>query len=143
MKILGIALLAIIVFTGAAPDESGYSKVPVHKGLGEADAKQKSIRDESVRPEEVYKYGTQEFAVIASDTGYFPSRIIVRRNIPVRLFVTSASPEALCFVMDDFSIRKGAPAQKVEEIRLLPTKVGQYRFYCPAKEIQGTLVVRD
>jgi plastocyanin domain-containing protein len=101
------------------------------------------VREDAVRPEEVYKYGVQEFALIASDTGYFPSRIIVRKNIPVKLYLTSSSARALCFVMDDFSIRKGIAPQALEEIRFLPTKAGQYKFYCPVQEIQGSLVVRD
>ncbi|NUM89824.1 MAG: cupredoxin domain-containing protein [Bdellovibrionales bacterium] len=140
MKILKMvawgAMCAVLM--GATPPESGYSVVP-KKGSGGS----KSLKDEAVRPEEAFKYGVQEFSLIATDTGYLPSKVIARKNIPVRLFVTSASARNLCIVLDEFSVKKGVQAQKVEEIRLLPTAVGQYKFYCPVQQIEGTLVVRD
>jgi len=138
-----IGLLAILVFTGAAPSQSGYSDVPKKKEAFGSRNDFSEIREDSVRPEEVFKNGVQEFSLIATDTGYLPSRLIVRRGIPVRLFLTSASARTLCFVMDDFSLRKGVAPQQVEEIRFLPTKSGQYKFYCPVQEIQGSVTVRD
>lgn len=123
----------------AAPSQ--YNQVP-KKGEKPA-ASASSVRDPEVRPEEVYKYGKQEFAIIARDTGYFPERVIVRRNIPVRLYITSASPKSLCFVMDEFAIRRGVANQGVEELNFLPTKAGEYKFYCPVGEIQGKIVVRE
>ncbi len=45
--------------------------------------------------------------------------------------------------MDDFSIRKGVSIQQVDQVNFLPTKVGEYKFYCPVGEIAGTVVVRD
>ncbi len=144
MKTLWLILLLPLVASAASSPESGYSDVPQKRGSAAQSANDPSkIREESVRPEEVYKYGVQEFALIASDTGYFPSRIIVRKNIPVKLYLTSSSARALCFVMDDFSIRKGVSPQVMEEVRFLPTKAGQYKFYCPVQEISGSLVVRD
>ncbi len=139
MKTLKLILLAIVatVLMGAAPSESGYSVVPKKGGEG------KSLKEEGVRPEEAFKYGVQEFSLIATDTGYLPAKVIARKNIPVRLFITSASARNLCFVLDEFSVKKGVQAQKVEEVRLLPTAVGQFKFYCPVQQIEGTLVVRD
>jgi plastocyanin domain-containing protein len=139
---LAVACFAMVVLAGVAPRESGYSDVPKKREALGADDLRK-VREESVKPEEVFKNGVQEVSVIATDTGYLPSRIIVRKNIPVRLFLTSASSATLCFVMDDFSVKKGMSPQVVEEVRFLPTKAGQYKFYCPVKEIQGSVVVRD
>lgn len=138
-----LALAAFALLTGVTPLNSGYSGVPQKKEAVESNTRAQPIREDSVRPEEVFKNGVQEFSLIATDTGYLPSRLIVRRNIPVRLFLTSGSARTLCFVMDDFSLRKGMAPQKVEEVRFLPTKAGQYKFYCPVQEIQGTVVVRD
>jgi heme/copper-type cytochrome/quinol oxidase subunit 2 len=138
-----LCVLAFLSLTGAAPKSSGYSDVPQKKEAIASGNEANNIREESVKPEEVYKYGVQEFAVIASDTGYFPSKIIVRRNIPVKLYLTSASTQSLCFVMDDFSIRKGVQNMQTEQVNFLPTKAGQYKFYCPVKEIEGSIVVRD
>jgi len=145
-KLLPLGLfIAAFIFIGAAPQNSGYSTIPERKiRTVEGNTPNTStVREADVRPEEAYKYGVQEFALIASDTGYFPQRIIVRRNIPVHLFLTSSSNKALCFVFDEFSIRKGIASQGMEEVRFLPTKAGQYKFYCPVQEIQGSIVVRD
>lgn len=138
-----LSALIFLSLTGAAPKTSGYSDVPQKKEALTSSKDVNPIREESVRPEEVYKYGVQEFALIASDTGYFPNKIIVRRNIPVKLYLTSASSQSLCFVMDDFSIRKGVQNMQTDQVNFLPTKAGQYKFYCPVKEIEGSIVVRD
>jgi plastocyanin domain-containing protein len=139
--------ILIVVFAlaslAAAPKDSGYSKIPKKREALGSNSEVRDVREESVRPEEVYKYGVQEFAVIAGDTGFFPQRLIVRRNIPVRIFLTSSSSKALCFIMDEFSIKKGFASQAMEEVRFLPTKAGQYKFYCPVQEIEGSIIVRD
>lgn len=139
--LLIVAVCAFLI--AAAPNNSGYSNIPKKKEALGSNGDLREIREESVKPEEVYKHGVQEFAVIASETGYFPQRLIVRRNIPVRVFLTSSSPKALCFIMDDFNIKKGFANQAMEEVRFLPTKAGQYKFYCPVQEIEGTVIVRD
>lgn len=138
-----IFILASIFFMGAAPNESGYSSLPKKKEALESSQEINPLRDEAVRPEEVYKYGVQEFSIIASDTGFFPTKVIVRKNIPVRLTLTSASATSYCFMLDEFNVRKGVPSQEVVEVRFLPTKASTYRFYCPKQEIEGTIVVRD
>jgi heme/copper-type cytochrome/quinol oxidase subunit 2 len=136
-------ILASYVALADYPADSGYEVIPKKKkGVTSNDGVQ-SIREEAVKPEEVYKHGVQEISVIATDTGFHPARIYVRRNIPVHLFLTSASPSKLCFVMDDFQIRKGVMIQQVEQVNFLPTKVGEYKFYCPVSEISGSVVVRD
>lgn len=138
-----IIFIFSIFLIAAAPNESGYSNIPKKKEALESSQEVRNVRDESVRPEEVYKYGVQEFSIIATETGYFPNKVIVRKNIPVRLTLTSASSTAYCFVLDEFSVRKGVPNQEVVEVRFLPTKASTYRFYCPKKEIEGQIVVRD
>jgi heme/copper-type cytochrome/quinol oxidase subunit 2 len=134
---------AFLILTGAAPRESGYSGVPQKREARGSEDDLRVVREDAVKPEEVFKNGVQEVSLIATDTGYLPARILVRKDIPVRLFITSASSSTLCFIMDEFSIKKGVATQVVEEVRFLPTKAGQYKFYCPVKEIQGSVVVRD
>lgn len=138
-----LLVLGSLSCLGAAPSQSGYSDVPERKGGLHSEDEPTTIRDPKVTPEEAYKNGVQEFAIIASDTGFFPSRIIVRRNIPVHISLTSASSGPLCFVIDEYSIKKGVPPQKIEEVRFMPTKAGPVKFYCPKQELQGTIVVRD
>jgi len=87
--------------------------------------------------------GVQEVAVIANETGYFPKTLFVNRDVPVRLYVTGASKNTLCLMMDSFQVRKQVKSQKVEEITFVPTLAGKYRFYCPVNGMEGTLVVRE
>jgi hypothetical protein len=146
MKILNsfMATLAAFLFlTAASSPQSGYEVIPKKKKPYSSRAGLQNVNEEGVTPEEVYKHGVQEVSVIATDTGFQPARIYVRRNIPVHLFLTSASPSKLCFVMDDFQIRKGVMIQQVDQVNFLPTKVGEYKFYCPVGEISGSVVVRD
>jgi hypothetical protein len=146
-KISSLAVLGALAVPGAihaaAPSKSGYESVPKKKKGVTSTGGLQDVSEESVKPEEVYKHGVQEISVIATDTGYHPARIYVRRNIPVHLFLTSASPSKLCFVMDEFQIRKGVMIQQVDQVNFLPTKVGEYKFYCPVSEISGSVVVRD
>ncbi|HEY8278981.1 MAG TPA: cupredoxin domain-containing protein [Bdellovibrionota bacterium] len=138
-----LAVLALAVLAGAAPGVSEYSAIPKKKEAYDSNEGLQDVREDSVKPEEVYKHGVQEISVIATDTGFHPARIYVRKNIPVHLFLTSASPSKLCFVMDDFQIRKGVAIQQVDQVNFLPTKTGEYKFYCPVSEIKGSVVVRD
>jgi len=91
----------------------------------------------------IRKKGVQEIAVIAGDLGYFPKTVFVTRDIPVRLFVTGASKNTLCIMMDSFQVRKQVRSQRIEEITFTPSLPGQYRFYCPVNGMEGTMVVRD
>jgi heme/copper-type cytochrome/quinol oxidase subunit 2 len=138
-----VSFFAFTMLVAAAPGKSGYSDLPKKQDQHSSEDDVHPMREEGISPEEVYKHGVQEVAIIATDTGYSPARIYVRKNIPVHLFLTSASPSKLCFIMDDFSIRKGVSIQQVDQVNFLPTRPGEYKFYCPVQEIKGSVVVRD
>ena len=87
--------------------------------------------------------GVQEVSIIANDLGFFPKTIFVSRNIPVRLYVTGASKNSTCLMMDAFNVRKQLKANKVEEITFVPNQPGAYRFYCPVNNSDGTMVVKE
>lgn len=89
------------------------------------------------------RVGTQEVSLIVTDTGFFPSRIFVTQNVPVKLFLTAPANKTLCFMVDSFGIRKGVIPGKVEEITFTASEPGNYRFYCPVTSIEGTITVRD
>jgi plastocyanin len=95
------------------------------------------------RTQAAIQKGVQEIAVIASDHGYFPKTLFVSRDIPVRIFVTGASKNTLCFMMDSFQVRRQIRAQKIEEITFTPSVPGKYRFHCPVNGMEGTVVVRE
>lgn len=87
--------------------------------------------------------GVQEVAVIAGDLGFFPRTVFVTRDVPVRMFVTGASKNSLCMLMDSFAVRKQIKSQKIEEVSFTPNQPGRFRFYCPINGAEGYVVVRD
>lgn len=100
---------------------------------------------ENISPQQAHKYGVQEFSIIATKQGYFPRNIIVRRNIPVNLYLTTTESRDLCFIMkgEDFSIHKGVGSKSIVKVSFEPRKTGPYRFHCPINNLSGTLIVRD
>src|SRR5262249_52469558 len=91
----------------------------------------------------VARRGVQEVALIAGDLGFFPKTVFVTRDIPVRIFVTGASRNTLCIMMDSFQVRKQVRSQKIEEITFTPSTPGKYRFYCPVNGMEGTMIVKE
>ena len=89
------------------------------------------------------KRGVQEVALIAGDLGYFPNTVFVTRDIPVRMFITGASKNTLCIMMDSFNVKKQIRTQKIEEVTFTPSLPGKYRFYCPVNGMEGTIVVKE
>ncbi|MCM0605670.1 MAG: cupredoxin domain-containing protein [Xanthomonadaceae bacterium] len=87
--------------------------------------------------------GTQEVALIASETGFYPQTLFVTRGVPVRMFVTGASKANLCVMVDSFDVKKQIKFNRVEEITFLPKFAGQFRVHCPMTGMQGTLVVKE
>lgn len=111
-----------------------------------SDAVGKSLDARSeVIPSQAERYGVQEFSIIATENGFYPSKVIVRRNIPVNLYLTTVDAQSSCFVMknDDFSFHRGIGAKKVERISFKPMQVGVLKFHCPVGNIEGVLIVRD
>ena len=123
--------------------ESGVP--PVVGAVGPAAARTASPAYENVQPESFTKRtrGVQEIAVIANDLGFFPKTFFVTRDVPVRLFVTGASKQTLCIMMDAFQVRKQVRSQKVEEISFIPSQPGKYRFHCPMNGMEGTMIVKE
>jgi plastocyanin len=87
--------------------------------------------------------GVQEQGIIAGDIGFFPKTVFVNPDIPVRLYVTGTSKITLCFMQDQFQIRKQIKSNEIQEITFTPKSPGTYRFYCPINGMEGTIVVRE
>jgi hypothetical protein len=87
--------------------------------------------------------GVQEVAVIAGDLGFFPRTVFVTQDIPVRMYVTGASRNSLCIMMDSFNVRKQVRNQSIEELSFTPDQPGRFRFYCPVNGAEGYVVVRE
>jgi plastocyanin len=91
----------------------------------------------------IRRKGVQEIALIAGDLGFFPKTFFVSRDVPVRLFVTGASKNTLCIMMDSFQVRKQVKTRAIEEITFTPSTPGQYRFYCPINGMEGKMIVKE
>ena len=102
-----------------------------------------SVASQDIPQSVVSRKGVQEVSVIASDLGYFPKTIFVSRDVPVRMYVTGASKNTLCIMMDSFQVRKQVKSQRIEEITFVPNVPGKYRFYCPVNGMEGNLVVKE
>ena len=94
-------------------------------------------------PSALARKGVQEVALIAGDLGFFPKTVFLTRDVPVRVFVTGASKNTLCFMMDSFAVRRQVHTQKIEEINFTPHTAGKFRFYCPVNGMEGSMVVRE
>jgi plastocyanin len=114
---------------------------PAAREQGESPA----VADKStvVTDSAVARKGIQEVALIAGDLGFFPKTFFVTRDVPVRVFVTGASKNTLCIMMDSFGVRKQIRSQKIEEITFTPAHPGKYRYYCPVNGMEGTMIVKD
>lgn len=91
----------------------------------------------------IQRRGVQEISLIAGDLGFFPKTLFVSRDVPVRMFVTGASKQASCIMMDSFQVRKQIRSQRVEEITFIPSVPGRFRFYCPVTGTEGVLIVKE
>src|SRR4051812_44732523 len=125
--------------TDSTPSASHYTRPD---GTREAPVRAETGMQDP-QPSTINRSGVQEVALIASDLGYFPRTIFVTRDLPVRLFVTGASKNTLCIMMDSFQVRKQVRSQKIEEITFTPNVPGKYRFYCPVNGMEGTLIVKE
>ena len=101
--------------------------------------------DMDVKPEQAEKYGVQEYSIIVTEKGYFPNKVIVRRNIPVNLYLTATDSQNFCFVMKngEYNFHRGVGSKRIEKISFKPMQAGPYKFHCPIQNIEGTLIVRD
>lgn len=105
-------------------------------------AKQAAAKGEAV-PGAPQPPKEQTFSLIVNQAGFFPKTLYVKRDVPTTLFVTGATSERTCIFMDDFQVRRQIKSQKIEEIKILPSIPGKYRFYCPANDSEGTLIVKE
>ena len=85
----------------------------------------------------------QEIALIANELGFYPSTLFLTQGIPVRLYITGASPKSQCFMLDTFGVRRQIRNQKVEEVTFTPDQSGTFAFSCPMNGAKGTVVVKE
>ncbi len=89
------------------------------------------------------KSGVQEISLIVTEYGYFPKQIFVTQNTPVKIYLTTPSKSTLCFMQDQWSIKRGIHPGRVEEFTFVPHEAGSFRFYCPIQSLEGLITVRE
>ncbi len=149
---VGLSLIPVSVF-GSEPERSPAGLV-FHdefqaKNSEETKSEEMKIEPKEEAPHKMFqkaemrRKGVQEIALIASDLGFFPNTVFLSRDIPVKLYVTGASKNTLCFMLDLFQVQKQVRSNKIEEISFTPTQPGKFRFYCPVNGMEGTLIVKE
>jgi len=86
--------------------------------------------------------GVQELEITVQG-GYSPSRIVLKRGVPVRLkfrrLETASCSERVIF--PDFDITKKLPTNELTTVEFTPDKSGTFTFSCGMGMYQGTVVV--
>jgi hypothetical protein len=132
--------------------ESGSDRVaaraPASPGRSPAGAVKIMASDTSSTPASVVRKAArnravQEVAVIANDTGFYPSTVFLTRGIDTRVFITGASKKSQCFMADSFGIRRQVRSQRVEEVTFTPDRSGTFTFHCPMNGAHGRFVVKE
>jgi heme/copper-type cytochrome/quinol oxidase subunit 2 len=90
--------------------------------------------------------GVQIVRISVSESGYTPSRIVVKEDVPVRLVFEQFSSSACAAQVQIPSL--GVPritlkAGKETPVEFTPTKAGTYEFTCGMEMLTGTLVVES
>ena len=72
---------------------------------------------------------TQEVSIIARNFEYLPNQIVVRKDQPVRIYLTSVdNPHG--FALGAYKIKREVDPGTVTIIDFVPDKAGEFPFHC-------------
>ena len=97
----------------------------------------------AVRTQSSPGQSVRELSLIITEQGFFPTALLVTREVPVRLFVTSVGERSLCLILAGYPVQREIRVGKVEEIEFTPKASGPIRFYCPINAAEGSFLVKD
>ena len=82
--------------------------------------------------------------LFATERGFEPDRIDVRRAEPIRLVATRTTDKtcATAIVIKDLGIKRALPLNQPVVIDFTPTKTGELTYSCGMKMIGGVLLVQ-
>lgn len=72
---------------------------------------------------------TQEVSIIAKTFEFLPHQIVVRKNQPVRIYITSVD-EIHGFAISEFKINRQINPGKITTIDFIPDKAGEFTIRC-------------
>ncbi len=91
---------------------------------------------------EAYEVGGNKMNLIV-DGGYKPSVIKVKKGIMTTISIYRKDPSTCLeeFILPDFKISKYLPLGKNIEIKITPTKSGEFPFHCGMNMFHGKVIV--
>lgn len=159
LRALGLFLVCVVSVRAA--DEWDISRMPVWKTeraetttdrgdgdssgtpVGDPSSSEKSRGPASIEtPEPQYTSMVQVVSLIADESGFFPSTVMLEPGKPVDLNITSTKT-GLCFVVDSWGIRKGLVRGEKLNLKLPPQEKGVVKFHCAAGRLSGQFVFAD
>lgn len=93
--------------------------------------------------EKMFEQPLREFALILTDEGYYPNRLMAHTGERVRFFVTSTKKTTDCFLVQDHKIFLSAKFGEISEGEVTFKEAGKYKFYCPSSKHEGFVTVVD
>lgn len=141
MLLIGVMLVGGSTVAYAQHGHGGHGGGGSHSGHGKKTATQ---TEDAVRPTIID--GVQVVRVAVTGSGYAPTRIAVKEDMPVRLVFEQFSSSACAAQVQIPSL--GVPKVtlslgKETPVEFTPLKAGNYEFMCGMEMLTGTLVVES
>jgi len=88
-----------------------------------------------------YKHLVRKLSVIASETGYYPKKIIAFQGEELNLFITSTTEKPSCLILPEKNIFLSAKKGEISEKKIIFKHAGVYKFNCPSGQISGEFII--
>ncbi|EPZ50797.1 cupredoxin-like domain protein [Bacteriovorax sp. BAL6_X] len=83
----------------------------------------------------------RDLSIIATDKGFFPSKVTAFVGEKLNLYVTAATNLPSCLILKEHEVYVEAKKGEVREASVFLDTPGRFKFYCPSGQISGTLTV--
>ena len=83
----------------------------------------------------------REHSIIATNEGYFPDHISIFEGEKLRIFFTSTSEISSCLKVREKKLFLSAKKGALAEGEIIFNNPGVFEYYCPAKNLKGTITV--
>ncbi|MCT4640748.1 MAG: cupredoxin domain-containing protein [Bacteriovoracaceae bacterium] len=93
--------------------------------------------------QEKFLYPVRKVAIIASNEGFYPNKIIAFKGEKLEVFMTSTTSKKTCMLIDQHEFFIAAKKGEVSSSHLKLESTGNYKIYCPDHSFSGHLVVID
>ncbi len=91
----------------------------------------------------LFKNPIREIAIIITEDGYLPEKIVAFQNEKIYLHLTSVDKKINCFLLPKQNYFISLERGDIKGGEFLFEESGNYHFSCPAREISGEFVILD